>query len=72
MVWERARGREDVLCRLSQGDVGRGLLLQLSQTQMTAPAPCKAHRSATSQIRRSITAIVKPAGLISCFTLRAE
>lgn len=56
------RGRKDELHRLGEGDVGRGLLLQLSQTQMTAPAPWKTH------IRRSERVIVKPADLIPCFT----
>lgn len=54
--WEAVGGEGDgvetdevQLCRLSEGDVGRGLLLQLSQTQMTAPAPCDKH---TSEVQR--------------------
>lgn len=63
VVWERMKGREDEAQhhRLSEGDVGWGLLLQLSQTQMTAPAPCTTHTQS------SITAIVKPCGLILHF-----
>lgn len=37
--WDEGEGR------LGERDVGRGLLLQLPQTQMTAPAPCGKHRS---------------------------
>lgn len=47
-VWDEGDGGEKdevQLCRLSESDVGWGLLLQLSQTQMTAPAPCDKHRS---------------------------
>ena len=55
VVRERMKGREDEAqpCRLSEGDVGWGLLLQLSQTQMTAPAPCTTHTHTHTHTHRS-------------------
>lgn len=75
MVWESRKGREDEapLHRLSEGDVGRGLLLQLSQTQMTAPAPWNTHTHGREREREYIRdqkfnrCYCKPCGLIFHF-----